>query len=83
MPMQGLRMVVLSAALVMCNLDARADILSASCSNIHGLRMDDDGKVIETNTDGLTGATWAYSWDTKTTSATLILQSTRGHRTDH
>src|ERR1700694_2745435 len=55
-----------------------ADVLSASCSNIHGVRIDDAGGKLETDTDGLTKATWAYSWNTNSKSATLILQSGGG-----
>ena len=76
--MRVLGVVALSAALVMCNAGTRAEVLSASCSNIHGVRMDDTGKKVEVDTDRLTGATWAYSWDTSSNNATLILQSTQG-----
>jgi hypothetical protein len=70
--------VVLSTALVMGVAVARADVLSASCSNVHGVRIDDTGKKLETDTDGFSGTTWSYSWDTKSKSATLILQSGGG-----
>jgi hypothetical protein len=69
---------VLIVTFVMCSAGARADVLSASCSNIHGVRIDDTGRKLETDTDGLTGTTWSYSWDTNSKSATLILQSGGG-----
>ena len=40
--------------------------------------MDDTGSKVETDKDGLTNTTWAYSWEVGSNEATLILQSTRG-----
>lgn len=77
--MRDFKMMMLGAAFVVCSAaSAGADTLSASCSNIHGVRIDDTGAKLETDTDGLTNATWAYSWNTKSKNATLILQSTQG-----
>jgi hypothetical protein len=70
--------VVLGAAFALCNAGAGAEVLSASCSNIHGVRIDDTGKKLETDGDRFTGVTWSYSWDTNSKSATLILQSGGG-----
>jgi hypothetical protein len=73
-----LRSLALSVAFVLSSAVAEAKVFSASCSNIHGLRMDDTGSKVETDTDGLKGTTWAYSWEVGSNEATLILQSTRG-----
>jgi hypothetical protein len=76
--MRVLRPLALSAVFVLSGAVAEAKVLSASCSNIHGLRMDDTGSKVETDKDGLTNTTWAYSWEVGSNEATLILQSTRG-----
>jgi hypothetical protein len=73
-----LRLLVLGTMLVMFGSSAKAKVLSASCSNIHGLRIDDTGSKLETDTDQLTGATWAYSWELGKNEAVLMLQGTRG-----
>ena len=73
-----MRLLVLGAALLLFGARTEAKVLSASCSNIHGLRIDDTGSEVETDADKLTGATWAYSWELGSNEATLMLQSTRG-----
>jgi hypothetical protein len=77
--MHDFKMLLLSTAFVVCGAGgSAADVLSASCSNIQGVRIDDTGKKLETDTDGFTGTTWSYSWNTDAKTATLIVQSGGG-----
>src|SRR4051794_10873427 len=46
---------------------------SAVCSNLSGVRVDDPGAEPTFTQDVLKGASWAYSWNTGTGKATLIL----------
>jgi len=46
---------------------------SAVCSNLSGVRVDDPGAEPTFTQDVLKGASWAYSWNTDTRKATLIL----------
>lgn len=46
---------------------------SAVCSNLTGVRVEDDGQNPAFTQDAIQGASWAYRWDTVTKKATLTL----------
>ncbi len=46
---------------------------SAVCSDLTGVRADDNGAEATFTQDAVKGATWAYSWNTETKKATLTL----------
>jgi hypothetical protein len=60
-------------ALTLATSPASARQWSAVCSNLSGVRVDDPGAEPTFTQDVLMGASWAYSWNTGTGKATLIL----------
>jgi len=60
-------------ALTLVTSPASARQWSAVCSNLSGVRVDDPGAEPTFTQDVLKGASWAYSWNTGTRKATLIL----------
>ena len=60
-------------ALTLATSPASARQWSAVCSNLSGVRVDDPGAEPTFTQDVLKGASWAYSWNTDTRKATLIL----------
>ncbi len=57
----------------------------AVCTNLSGVRVDDPGTEPAFTQDAVRGASWAYSWNTQTKKATLILPAShasdgRSHR---
>ena len=60
-------------ALTLATSPASARQWSAVCSNLSGVRVDDPAAEPTFTQDVLKGASWAYSWNTDTRKATLIL----------
>ena len=60
-------------ALTLVANPASARQWSAVCSNLSGVRVDDPGTEPAFAQDAVEGASWAYSWNTVTKKATLIL----------
>src|SRR5215207_2751311 len=60
-------------ALTLATSPASARQWSAVCSNLSGVRVDDPAAEPTFTQDMLKGASWAYSWNTDTRKATLIL----------
>jgi hypothetical protein len=60
-------------ALTLAAEPASARQWSAVCSNLSGVRVDDQGTVPAFVQDAIPGASWAYSWNTDTRKAALIL----------
>src|SRR4051812_25500102 len=60
-------------ALTLVTSPASARQWSAVCFNLSGVRVDDPGAEPTFTQDVLKGASWAYSWNTDTGKATLIL----------
>ena len=70
------RMRFVSVALMALTLAAEpasARQWSAVCSNLSGVRVDDQGTEPAFTQDAIKGASWAYSWNTATKKAALIL----------
>ncbi len=60
-------------ALTLVSSPASARQLSAVCSNLSGVRVDDPGSEPAFSQDAIRGASWAYTWNTTTKKATLTL----------
>ena len=66
-------LIIALVALVFFPNPASARQWSAVCSNLSGVRVDDPGSEPAFTQDAVKGASWAYSWNTATKKATLIL----------
>ena len=60
-------------ALTLSTNPSNARQWSAVCSNLSGVRVDDQGAEPAFTQDAIKGASWSYSWNTATKRATLIL----------
>src|SRR3954468_10223573 len=56
---------------------ATAQRFSAVCSNLSGTRVEDQGTRPRFDPDAVRTTPWAYTWDLKTSKATVTFQSSR------
>ena len=73
--MRSLIPALIALTLGTCPVAARQ--FSAVCSNLSGVRVNDNATRHAFTPDSIDGASWAYTWDVETKQATLIFQTSK------